>query len=78
MGTPADARTRRERSTTHECFDRLWRTGLMSRTQAYAWMQRSMGITPDAAHISRMDIRECRRLVRLLEESFPELFPLST
>lgn len=76
MGTPGDARTRRERSEAHEMFDRIWKTGLKTRSGAYAWMRERMSLTKDDAHIGSMDAARCRALQGLIRADFPELCPL--
>lgn len=73
MGWPADAATRRARSEAHETFDRLWKLGGMSRTDAYAWMRARMSLDEKDAHIGMFDRDRCRELVRLVEAEFPHL-----
>lgn len=64
LGIPAGPETRTFRKAAHEVFDRLWKAGEMSRTEAYAWMQSAMGMTKDEAHIGNFGIAECSRLIR--------------
>jgi hypothetical protein len=68
-GIPADARTRKSRSEAHEVFDRVWRIGGLSRTEAYTWMRQKTGIY----HISEASTEQCRTLIRTVYESFPSL-----
>lgn len=62
LGTLANAPLRKARLATHAAFDRLWRTGLMSRPQCYRWMQEVLDITPDLAHIAMLNEDQCRKL----------------
>ncbi len=39
MGTLANADLRRQRVMAHAAFNRLWESGLMTRKQAYRWLQ---------------------------------------
>ena len=39
MGSLADAELRHKRIQAHRAFDRLWRSGLMSKKEAYQWIQ---------------------------------------
>lgn len=75
LGSPADAGTRRARARAHDAFDRLWKHGLMNRTQAYSWMSRVLGISKQEAHIGSLDAASCERLCGAMRSEFPELFP---
>src|SRR3990167_4406409 len=67
LGIPANKETKQRRIKAHEFFDGLWKDdGPMTRNQAYKWMQQSMGMTPDEAHIGRFDIGQCDKLIRLV------------
>lgn len=50
----------------HEAFDPLWRTGPLTRNEAYAWMARAMGLPRRRAHIGMFSMRQCRKLIRIL------------
>jgi len=76
VGVPARASVRRARSNAHETFDRLWKGGRMTRSQAYAWMESELGLEPGSGHVSMFDAAACRRLEDACVRSFPELFPL--
>ena len=43
LGTLADASLRRWRNSAHALFDPIWRSGSMSRGQAYTWLAEEMG-----------------------------------
>jgi len=75
LGIPADKPTKVERCATHVLFDRLWRgsPAFMSRYQAYAWMQKMMGLSPEEAHIGRFTMEDCARFRALLLEHFPSV-----
>jgi len=62
----------------HDAFDRLWRHGLMSRTQAYAWMAAILGVEAHEAHIGSLDVDSCDRLCAAVRSEFPDLFPFDT
>jgi len=53
------------RCRAHSAFDQLWRSGRMSRTKAYKWLAQSLGVPDWQAHMSRMDIATCDRVVAL-------------
>lgn len=49
-------------------FDRLWRSGLMSKREAYQWMQTEFGLHKDQAHIAQFGAYMCDRLIRACEQ----------
>ena len=63
LGKPADQATKRMRMAAHAEFDKLWKGGGMSRSEAYAWMQKTLGMTSDEAHIANFGIPTCKRLI---------------
>lgn len=66
LGTLANAATRAARQRAHAAFDPLWKDKRMSRSDAYALMQRLLGLKPADAHISRLTAEQCDWLVELL------------
>lgn len=64
LGKPADQATKKMRIAAHEEFDKLWKQGGMSRSEAYAWMRKVLGLTKDEAHIANFDSPTCGRLIR--------------
>ena len=78
VGSPADSRTRRARARAHDAFDRLWEHGPMNRSQAYAWMARTLGVGRRSAHIGSLDAGSCECLVAAVRSEFPELFPFDS
>ncbi len=66
LGSLADADTMRARREAHDAFDRLWRgKGPQHRALAYRALARAMGV--QFAHISWMDVPECKRVVSLCQ-----------
>ena len=66
LGTLANHETRRARMRAHAAFDPLWQREGMSRKGAYGLMQAVMGMTAEEAHISRMTVEQCHRLIHAL------------
>lgn len=55
LGVPVGPETRRARQDAHRAFDRLWKdNGPMTRSQAYKWLAKEMGLNKDQCHIGRM------------------------
>lgn len=67
LGTPANAELRDLRRKAHAALDPLWRSGRMTRTDAYRWLALRMGLTPDACHIGLFGPEQCRLVVRICE-----------
>jgi len=63
MGTPANGHLRRLRDDTHKMFDQIWRTGLMSRQDAYSWMAMICGIPEQDAHIGNFREVMCNKVM---------------
>lgn len=71
MGTLAERKLRRKRIEAHKAFNRLWETELMSKKQAYRWLQAKLGLPEQDAHIGRFSLFRCEQVIRLCEEYFP-------
>jgi len=63
MGTLADARLRRMRIEAHRSFDAIWRKGILSRNEAYCWLQDSFCLRRDQAHIGLFSEYMCGQVV---------------
>jgi len=59
LGTLANKETRDARAQTHEVFDPLWRTGKMTRSEAYTLLSRLMGIDQTKCHIAMFNVQQC-------------------
>jgi ssDNA-binding Zn-finger/Zn-ribbon topoisomerase 1 len=70
LGTPADTGTKEWRIKAHKEFDRLWKDGGMSRSEAYLWLTRQMKLGREA-HIAEMDITQCRKVIGLVKLKNP-------
>jgi ssDNA-binding Zn-finger/Zn-ribbon topoisomerase 1 len=71
LGIPGDAKTKAARQRAHKAFDTLWHGAQapMSRTEAYLWLQDVTGLPKGEAHIGRFSVRQCDRLIRLVEKN---------
>lgn len=63
LGTMAKYELRELRKKAHAAFDPLWRDKIMTRTEAYTWMQETMKLEKKDAHIGLFDEEQCQRLV---------------
>ena len=68
LGIPADQETKQARIKAHEAFDALWKSmRKVTRSEAYQWLQHTMGLSKDEAHIGRFTREQCVHLVALLK-----------
>ena len=59
------------RRRAHLSFDRLWRSGRMTRAGAYRWLARRLGVPEPQAHMGQMeDVETLKRVVRLCDEEY--------
>lgn len=66
LGRMANKQLRKWKILAHNAFDPLWKTGRMTRREAYTYMQKIMKMDRKEAHIGKFDVMECRKLVRAL------------
>jgi len=59
----------RSRNRAHAALDALWKSGMMSRRQAYRWLQLRMQLTKDEAHIRHFDVARSEQVVSLVRTS---------
>ena len=68
MGTLADGDLRNLRIRAHRRFDEVWKSGIMSRDNAYRWMAELFGISMQDAHIAMFGEYRCKELIRHCEQ----------
>lgn len=76
MGIPGDKATRVARKFVHTVFDRLWKDEpghprVMTRQEAYEWVQKTLGLHEAEAHIGRFTEEQCRTLVAAVKKQYP-------
>jgi zinc-finger-containing domain len=65
QSAPAGSPLARARMHAHHAFDRLWKSGKMTRKQAYGWLARSMGIPKERCHMIMFNEADCAEVIRL-------------
>lgn len=65
LGKLANTVLRLKRQETHAVFDAFWTEQGWTRTQAYAWLARSMRLDADDAHIACFEMDECEQVIEL-------------
>ncbi|EKS6335744.1 hypothetical protein OR191_002423 [Enterobacter hormaechei] len=64
LGTLADRATREARKNCKKPFEALWRSGRMSRTEAYIWLAAELNIPVGECHFGWFDISQCEAAKR--------------
>jgi ssDNA-binding Zn-finger/Zn-ribbon topoisomerase 1 len=67
LGTQADKGTRQLRIAAHAAFDQLWRSGRITRKEAYRWMCNRLKLSEDEGHIGKLNAEQCVQLVEHCE-----------
>lgn len=67
-GTLADSELRNKRIKAHRYFDAIWKQGIMTRGQAYQWMQHKFSLTKAQAHIGYFSDYMCLELIDACQE----------
>lgn len=62
-GTLANGDLRHKRIETHRIFDEIWKSGIMSRKDAYRWMRDELFLDDKQAHIGSFSEYMCQRLM---------------
>ena len=69
LGTLANSILRAKRKETHEVFDSFWKKRKMTRTQAYKWLSKQMGLPIKATHIGYFEIEDCEKVIELCSKA---------
>lgn len=59
LGTLADKETRTARNECKQSFNEIWQDGHMSRSDAYKWLAKKMGIKQEECHFGWFDADTC-------------------
>lgn len=71
LGTPANAELRNLRKQAHSKFDPFWRSGKMTRTEAYERLAKKMGIDIPDCHIGMFNEDQCREVLTIIGDKKP-------
>ena len=63
MGTLANGDLRNKRIQAHHAFDRIWKYGILTKKNAYRWIQDKFSLRPEQAHIGFFSEYMCDRLI---------------
>ena len=65
MGTLADRPLRQKRRQAHITLSQLWERGLMTRKEAYRWLQVQLSLPESEAHIGHFSAYRCDQVIDL-------------
>lgn len=65
MGTLAAKPLRQKRRQAHIALSQLWEHGLMTRKEAYRWLQVQLGLPEQDTHIGQFSHFRCDQVIRL-------------
>jgi len=68
LGRLANKELRKAKSESHRMFDAIWQNGHASRSDAYAWLSRKLGISGKDCHIGMFSIGRCQQTTQLAKE----------
>lgn len=63
LGRLANYELRKAKMEAHSAFDKKWKYGTMSRSDAYAWLATQLNIKGEDCHIGMFDVDMCNRVV---------------
>jgi hypothetical protein len=68
LGRLANAELRQIRMKTHALFDPVWKSGRMTRSEAYARLAKKLNIPKKKCHIGMFDVEDCQRVIDLFRK----------
>lgn len=75
---PLPRQNQKEKAAAHEVFDQLWKSGRMTRREAYVYLGGLLGIPDHLCHIGMFTKDQCLLLqVKLAQSKHSDLFAVS-
>lgn len=65
LGRLANEKLRTFKKEAHRQFDPIWRSGLLSRQEAYKWLAEMLNIPMEECHIGMFDVKMCQKVIEL-------------
>ena len=65
LGNVANEVLRLKRMEAHRVFDALWKSGRMTRTEAYRWLAAQLHLPESRAHIGGFEMDQCQNVIEL-------------
>lgn len=67
-GTLANGQLRNRRIMAHHAFDQVWKQKIMTRKEAYRWLQDITGLSEGQAHIAMFSDYRCDQVIKACEQ----------
>lgn len=68
MGTLANSELRNRRILAHRAFNQIWKSGVMTRDQAYKWLQAKLCLNEQQTHIAMFSEYMCDQVIAVCNE----------
>ena len=68
LGNVANEVLRLKRMETHKVFDDFWKGRRMSRTAAYKWLSKKMGLPEEKTHIGGFEMDQCQQVIDICRQ----------
>lgn len=65
LGNVANETLRLKRIETHQVFDAYWTRRRMTRTDAYRWLAKKLGLSERKTHIGSFEMDQCQKTIDL-------------
>lgn len=65
LGRLANAELRAAKMAAHAAFDPAWKSGRLSRREAYRSLAKRLGLPESKCHIGMFDVEMCRKVVEV-------------
>lgn len=70
LGSLANSSLRNYRKKAHTLLDEFWKKRHFNRSEMYIWLQATMNLSADKAHIGEMDETQCMDLINHLNKLY--------
>lgn len=70
MGELADRKLRELRMETHRRFDRLFKSGMMTKKEAYTWLSGEILLPMEKTHIGELREYYCNEIIRVSDHYY--------
>lgn len=75
LGTMADRELRFRRVKAHKAFDWAWKSGRLTRSEAYELLADLLGLSKEDAHIGLMNLEQCQMVIKKFNSFRPWKMP---
>jgi len=66
FGILANKELRQKKRAAHKTFDPLWKSGHMTRSEAYEWLSKKLGVEKEHCHIGMFNTEMCNKVIEIV------------